>query len=414
MDKIELPHGWKVVKLGEICIKRKTRNPSKKPDKIFTYIDVSSICNNSFRITETKNILGKDAPSRARQIIYKNDVIFATVRPTLKRVALIPLELDDQICSTGFCVLRSNPEYLDYSYLYFYLLTTKINQKVESLQKGATYPAINDSDLFEQEIYLPPLPEQKSIAYTLRTIQKAKETRQRELELERERKAALMEYLFTHGTRNEARKQTEIGEIPESWEVVKLGDICTISTGTTPSTNQPEYYKGNIPFIKTGQIVNNKIYESDIYISQQALVDYSLKIYPPKTILMAMYGQGKTRGQVALLEIGATTTQNTAAIVPNNKIDSEFLWQYLMNEYENLRNAGHQGQISHLNLGLVKQYKIALPSPEENLCIADILKSCDTKIQALEKEISLTDELFHATLEKLMTGKLSTKNLIAQ
>ena len=115
MDKIELPPGWKVVKLGEICIKTKTRNPSKKPDEIFTYIDVSSICNNSFRITETKNILGKDAPSRARQIIYKNDVIFATVRPTLKRVALIPSELDDQICSTGFCVLRSNPEYLDSS-----------------------------------------------------------------------------------------------------------------------------------------------------------------------------------------------------------------------------------------------------------------------------------------------------------
>ncbi|OYD90229.1 hypothetical protein CDG76_31370 [Nostoc sp. 'Peltigera membranacea cyanobiont' 210A] len=210
---------------------------------------------------------------------------------------------------------------------------------------------------------------------------------------------------------NESRKQTEIGEIPESWQVVKLGEICSISTGTTPSTNKPEYYIGNIPFIKTAQIVNNRICESDTCISKQAVLDYNLKIYPPKTVFMAMYGQGKTRGQVSLLEIGAATTQNTAAIIPNYKIDSEFLWQYLMNQYEKLREAAHQGQISHLNLGLLKQYKIAFPSPEEQIYITDILKNCDRKIQALEKEITLIDELFHAMLEQLMIGKISTQPL---
>ena len=76
-----------------------------------------------------------------------------------------------------------------------------------------------------RQIPLPPLPEQRAIAHVLQTIQEAKSTRQRELALERERKAALMDYLFSYGTKDEPRKQTEIGEIPESWEVVRLGEV---------------------------------------------------------------------------------------------------------------------------------------------------------------------------------------------
>lgn len=225
MNEKQLPSHWQVMKLGDACQKTTLTNPCKKPNDLFTYIDVSSVSNESYRITSIKEILGKEAPSRARKLVQKEDVIFATVRPTLKRVAMIPLELDGQVCSTGFCVLRVVPECLNATYLYFYLLTEKVYKRVELLQKGATYPAINDSDLCAELIYLPPLPEQRAIAHTLRTIQKAKEARQRELELERERKAALMQHFFTYGIRNEPTKQTEIGEIPESWQVVKLEDL---------------------------------------------------------------------------------------------------------------------------------------------------------------------------------------------
>lgn len=409
MDKIELPPGWKVVKLGEICIKTKTRNPSKKPDEIFTYIDVSSICNNSFRITETKNILGKDAPSRARQIIYKNDVIFATVRPTLKRVALIPSELDDQICSTGFCVLRSNPEYLDSSYLYFYLLTNNINRRVESLQKGATYPAINNSDLFEQEIPLPPLPEQKSIAHTLRTIQKAKETRQRELELERERKAALMEYLFTHGTRNEARKQTEIGEIPESWEVVKLGKIACIDMGQSPSGDT---------YNNTGvgkPLLNGPAEFGLEYPTPVQWTNKPTKICQIGDILFCV--RGNTTGKMNIADQEYCIGRGIAAIRGEKSYSNTLFIKYLLQyNISQIYRIALSGGSTFPNIGSrqLKDYPVMYINQAEQKEIADILKSCDTKIQALEKEISLTDELFHATLEELMTGKLSTKNLIAQ
>lgn|GEM_PF-943241 len=343
-----------------------------------------------------------------KYILSSGDIVVARIGATTGKSFLIN-NCPKSLFASYLIRIRTKDGLLS-EFLNFYFDTSTYWQQINANKGGRLKGGVNIPIIQSLIIPLPPLDEQRAIAHTLRTIQKSKETRQKELELERERKAALMEHLFKYGTKNESRKQTEIGEIPENWEVVKLGDICTITTGTTPSTNKEEYYKGNIPFIKTGQIINNKIYGSDIFISQQALLEYSLKIYPPKTIFMAMYGQGKTRGQVSLLEICAATTQNTAAIVPHEKINSEFIWQYLMNEYQKLRNAAHQGQISHLNLSLVKQYKIALPSPEEQVYSIEILKLCDRKIQALEKEISLIDELFHATLEELMTGRLTTTN----
>ena len=221
----EIPSGWKKEQLGKACLKTIQKDPRNNPDAAFMYIDVSSVSNQSFSIVETKSIMGKEAPSRARKLVRKNDVIFATVRPTLKRIAKVPPKHDGQICSTGFCVLRADNNQLDPDFLYFNLLTDKISDKVEGLQKGATYPAISDSDLFGQQIFLPPLPEQRAISRVLWAVQQAREARLREIALERERKAALMEHLFRHGTRGEATKQTDIGEMPVSWEIVMLGDL---------------------------------------------------------------------------------------------------------------------------------------------------------------------------------------------
>ena len=223
--KKELPSDWKRERLEKLCLKTSQKDPRKDPETPFIYVDVSSISTQSFSIVEAKSLIGKNAPSRARKLIRKDDIIFATVRPTLKRVAIISDEFDNQICSTGYCVLRPNKMHLFPPFLYFQLLTEKTTNRVAALQKGATYPAISDSDLFSQLILLPPLPEQRAIARALRAVQAARETRLREIALERERKAALMEHLFTHGTRGEPTKMTEIGEMPESWEIVKLGEV---------------------------------------------------------------------------------------------------------------------------------------------------------------------------------------------
>ena len=114
-------------------------------------------------------------------------------------------------------------------YLAYYL--RYIKQKLIDLASGSTFKEVTKGTLLNVEISLPPLLEQRAIAHVLQIIQEAKFIRQREIELERERKAALMDYLFSHGTKGEPRKQTEIGEIPESWKVTKLGDLVKLKSG---------------------------------------------------------------------------------------------------------------------------------------------------------------------------------------
>jgi type I restriction enzyme S subunit len=99
--------GWKTRTLGEVTRNTETVNPLQTPEKEFDYIDVSSISNLTFHIETTQRLKGKNAPSRARKLVKTNDVLFATVRPTLQRIAIVPEHLDNQVCSTGYIVLRA-------------------------------------------------------------------------------------------------------------------------------------------------------------------------------------------------------------------------------------------------------------------------------------------------------------------
>ena len=121
---------------------------------------------------------------------------------------------------------------------------------------------------------------------------------------------------------------------------------------------------------------------------------------------MAMYGQGKTRGQVALLEIEAATTQNAAAIQAGPEINPEFLWLFLLTQYDHLRGTGALGQISHLNLGYLRELSIPKPPLDEQQEIADTLGAIDRRIANLEAKTDLLAELFYALLDELLRGRL--------
>jgi type I restriction enzyme S subunit len=178
----EVAQGWGWKKVSEIAEDTERRNPSTRPDESFLYVDIAAIDNKDYCIDlgGVKEIQGKDAPSRARKVIYANDVIFATTRPYLKNIAIVPQELDNQICSTGFCVLRAKPDRVIPKYLFFAVLNSSfINQLTP---KGANYPAVNDSDIYQAIVPIPypndparSLAEQRRIVASLERI--AEETR---------------------------------------------------------------------------------------------------------------------------------------------------------------------------------------------------------------------------------------------
>lgn len=136
-------------------------------DKDYAYIDLSSVNRANNEITETQTINTQTAPSRAQQIVLEDDVIFGTTRPTLKRFCYIPKKYDEQICSTGFCILRADKQQVLPKYLYFSITTTAFNDYVNRNQEGAGYPAISDAKVKSFKIPVPPLEEQERIVAIL-------------------------------------------------------------------------------------------------------------------------------------------------------------------------------------------------------------------------------------------------------
>lgn len=203
----KLPDGWRWVRLGEVCEEKTgTRDPRLQPFETFCYVDISSVDNNQKRILNTSVLLGKDAPSRARQVINAGDVIVSTTRPNLNAVALVPHELDNQICSTGFCVLRPKKE-LERDYLFAYVCSPDFVKNLSDLVKGALYPAVTDKQVKAQVIPVPPLHEQKRIAAILNeqlvAVEKARAAAEAQLDTITSLPAALLRQAFNGELLNE-------------------------------------------------------------------------------------------------------------------------------------------------------------------------------------------------------------------
>jgi len=179
----EIPENWEVVRIKDIVLDTEQNDPSKTPLQEIKYIDVSSISNEFLKIIEYKPYLGKDAPSRARKILRENDIIFATVRPYLKRIAFVTQEYDRFYGSTAFCVLRCNINKILPYFLFYYVSTDSFVSKVSGYQTGSGYPAITDDHVKNELIPLPPLPEQQEIAEILQTIDQKIEIEKKKKEL---------------------------------------------------------------------------------------------------------------------------------------------------------------------------------------------------------------------------------------
>jgi len=169
----ELKNRVKPLPIGEtnLIFNNLTRNPQKnQPNEEFLYVDIAAVENGTGKITSPQKIMGSNAPSRARRVIRENDIILSTVRPNLKAFAIVPPELDNQICSTGFAVFSSNPEILPNFLLYQFFSPYFVNQAIETVT-GGHYPALNDKALNLIEIIIPPLDEQRRIVAYLDSVQ---------------------------------------------------------------------------------------------------------------------------------------------------------------------------------------------------------------------------------------------------
>lgn len=269
--------------------------------------------------------------------------------------------------------------------------------------------------LKEQELAYPPDPhEQKAVAGALRKTESALQQQTALLGNLQELKRAAMRELFTRGLRGEAQKDTEIGLVPESWELASIGAHHSVVSGGTPSRGNPAFWSGGtIPWVKTTEVDYCVINETGEHITPLGLESSAAKMLPVGTLLMAMYGQGVTRGKVAILGIEAACNQACAAITPkDDAVLPRYLYHFLTSRYDEIRSLAHGGQQQNLSLEIVRDLPVAYPqTDDEQNEIVVILDALDRKIALHRQKRAVLEELFNALLHKLMTGDIRVADL---
>lgn len=202
-------------------------------------------------------------------------------------------------------------------------------------------------------------------------------------------------------------KQTKVGIIPEDWEIVKLGKLTTVETGKTPLRSNKQFWdNGTINWATTTEVNETYIVSTNEKITNQAVAELKMKILPINTILLAMYGQGKTRGKVALLRIESTINQAFASIKPNKNYSTNFVFNYLDKSYEKIRDLSHGSNQDNLNLDIVKALQVPLPPLKEQEKIAEILTTWDEAITKQTELLEAKELLKIALMQKLLSGEV--------
>lgn len=206
-------------------------------------------------------------------------------------------------------------------------------------------------------------------------------------------------------------KDTEIGKIPEEWETLYIHQITEISTGATPSTNINEYWEnGTIRWMSSGELNNKIIYDVNGRITQKGYDNTGTHMLPKNCVLIGLAGQGKTRGTAAYNKVELCTNQSIAAILPNSKYESKYLYFYIDSLYDKLRllSAGDGGR-GGLNKQILQNLEIAMPPLNEQRRIASALTSIDNLIASLGKLIEKKKNIKQGAMQQLLTGKTRLK-----
>ena len=206
-------------------------------------------------------------------------------------------------------------------------------------------------------------------------------------------------------------KNTEIGRIPEEWETLYIHQITEISTGATPSTNINEYWEnGTIRWMSSGELNNKIIYDVNGRITQKGYDNTGTHMLPKNCVLIGLAGQGKTRGTAAYNKVELCTNQSIAAILPNSKYESKYLYFYIDSLYDKLRllSAGDGGR-GGLNKQILQNLEIAMPPLNEQHHIASALTSIDNLISYLGKLIEKKKNIKQGAMQQLLTGKTRLK-----
>jgi type I restriction enzyme S subunit len=272
--------------------------------------------------------------------------------------------------------------------------------------------SVDDGDLMSLPVPLPDgessLAEQQKIAESLSTLNEVIEAESQKLDALKAHKQGLMQQLFPSGGKTVPHLRFPEFQKAQEWESDSLGEIFETTSGGTPNRSVKEYWRGDIPWITTSLVDFRVITQAEEFITAEGLRNSSAKLFPKGTVLMALYGQGKTRGQVALLGFEASTNQACAAILPRKGIDPYFVFLNLAGRYEELRELSNSGGQENLSQGLIREIPFSFPSDEAEqrkittclFSLGELIAAQSDKLDALKThKKGLMQQLFPSPTE---------------
>jgi type I restriction enzyme S subunit len=399
-----LPESWIEVSIGQVCDIYGGGTPDRSNLSYFsggipwaTPTDVTKLDN--LYLSNTSETLTEEGLKNSSAKLLPVGSVLLTSRATIGRTAII----EKPTCTNqGFVNLVCNSDVISNEYLA--RLLHSWTSYLESRATGATFKEISRSTIAKINIPLPTLSEQQQIVEIFQNI----ETFSINRNLFRERLERTKKQLFYEmfGNPNPL--------VNRQWSTEIIGKNIDVGTGGTPSRETETNYDGSIPWVKSTDLTDTVITETGEYLTEQGLKNSNAKIYPQYTILLAMYGQGQTRGRTGKLAIEAACNQACAALVPNERLNADYLWVWLQNSYDYVRSLGRGGQQANLNLSIIKNIKIPVPPIElqdkfsERL--TQILKIENDMNEAIRKSAVLYEQVRVQALSGVLTETWRIKN----
>jgi type I restriction enzyme S subunit len=404
---------WKTTALENLVQSIKTWNPLKSPSgDTFVYIDLSAVDQETKQIIGAREVVCGEAPSRARQLVSGNDVLVATVRPNLNGVARVPNDLDGATASTGFCVLRPQPTILESGYLFHWVKSPPFVNDMVRKATGASYPAVSDKIIFQSQIPLPPLPDQKRIADILDRADALRAKRRAALaELDSLTQAMFVD-LFGDPDTN-----------PKNWASESVAELCApraygcVGGPFGSDLTQADYVEfPGVPVIRGQNLSTNSPFLDEdgfVFVSEAKAKALSRNGALRGDILVSQRG-ARLAGQVALIPSHSQfenyiVSQSQMRISPDlNKVDPLYLVYYFRSPRAVRRMEARtiSTGVPHINLGILREFLVEIPPISLQREFANRVNAVEKLKTVQRASLVELDALFAALQHRAFRGEL--------
>lgn len=399
-----LPKGWRWARLADVVTA--SFSGGTPSTKVHTYWDGDIPWTTSAAITDddvfltnyVRTITPEALQHSSTRLAPAGSLVVAT-RVGVGKAAVTTFDIAISQDLTAL-VLRDDVEPKFLAYLF---RSGPLQAQLQARSRGTTVKGITRQELLAAIIPLPPLPEQERIVARIECLMmRIREARRLRKEASKAADHLIRASLAKIFPRDGA-------ELPPGWRWVRLGEVCETTSGGTPSRKRMDYFGGEIPWVKSGELKDGPIFETEETITRAGLEASNAKLYPPGTLLMAMYGA--TAGRLGVLRVQAATNQAICAIFPDEgRLRQDYLFYFLLFKREQLMHRSQGGAQPNISQKIIRDIAVPLPPRDEQRQIANYLDSVRRDVESLQKAQSAADMelqlLQQAILDSAFRGQL--------